>query len=128
MRQSLLFKQKKAREVSCLNPRIWKAQLWLLTKGVIKRLAILITKRLIDQELQTVKKGITYGALTTKSLDIHRRNARNFMVSQQHPTKNGITMEGNKGIMGKPTCPLGFNQAEIEKLKALLGTLDKPSS
>ena len=103
MRQSLLFKQKKAREVSCLNPRLWKAQLWLLTKGVIKRLAILITKRLIEQELQTVKKGITYGALTTKSLDIHGRSAKNFMVSQPQLAKSRVTIKGSRGIMNKHT-------------------------
>ncbi|RVW14416.1 hypothetical protein CK203_090507 [Vitis vinifera] len=31
------------------------------------------------------------------------------MVSQPHPAKSRVKMEGSKGIMGKPTCPL-FNQ------------------
>ena len=53
--------------------------------------------------------GINYSVLTTRSLDIHGRNAGNFIVSQLHPTKSGVTIEGNKGIMGKQTCLL-FNQ------------------
>ena len=72
-----------------MNPKIWKAQLWLLTKGVIRRLVLLITKRLIDQDLQIVITRITYGALT----------ARNFMVRQPHLAKGGATMEGSKGII-----------------------------
>ena len=36
--------------------------------------------------------GVTYGG--------------NFMVSQLHLAKSGFTMEGNKGIMSKQTCPL----------------------
>ena len=82
-----------------MNPKIWKAQLWLLTKGVIRRLVLLITKRLIDQDLQIVITRITYGALTARSLDIHGRNAGNFMVRQPHLAKGGATMEGSKGII-----------------------------
>ena len=50
--------------------------------------------------------GITWGALTIRSSDIHEKNARNFMVSQPNLAKSGVTMEGNKGIMGKKTCLL----------------------
>ena len=39
--------------------------------------------------------------LLLESLEIHGRNAGNFMVSQPHLTKSGVTMEGNKGIMRK---------------------------
>ena len=110
MRLSLSFEQKKV-EVSYLNLKIWKPRQWLLTKEVIKRLALLIIKRLIDQEFQTVITGITYSALTARSLDIHERNARNFMVSQPHLAKSGVTMEGNGGIMSKLTC-LKFSQSK----------------
>ena len=65
--------------MSCLNLRIWNARLWLVTKEVIRRLALPITKRLIDQELQTVIIRITYGVLTIRRLDIHRRNVGNFI-------------------------------------------------
>ena len=34
------------------------------------------------------------------------KNDRNFMVSQLHQAKNGVTMEDNRGIMGTQTCPL----------------------
>ena len=101
-----LFEQKKVGEVSCLNLRIWKTQLWLRTKAMIKRLALLITKGLISQGLQIVITRITYGALTVRNLDIHGKNVGNFMVSQLHLAKNGVTMEANKGIMGKQTCLL----------------------
>ena len=49
---------------------------------------------------------ITYGALTVRNLDIHRKNVRNFMVSQLHLAKSRVTKEDNRGIMGKKTCPL----------------------
>ncbi|KAL6319985.1 hypothetical protein AAG906_037062 [Vitis piasezkii] len=75
-----IIQAKKVGEVSCLNLKIWKAKLWLLTKGVIRSLTLLITKRLIDQGLQTVTTGITSGAFTAKNLDINGRNVRNFMV------------------------------------------------
>ena len=39
--------------------------------------------------------GITNGALTARSLDIHGRNVGNLMVSQPHLAKSGVTMEGN---------------------------------
>ena len=81
-------------------------QLWSLTKVMIRRLALLITKGLIDQRLQTVIILITYGALTVRNLDIHEKNVGNFMVSQLHLAKSGITREDNRGIMGKQTCPL----------------------
>ena len=44
------------------------------------------------ERLQTVIIVVTYGG--------------NFMVSQLHLAKSGFTMEGNKGIMSKQTCPL----------------------
>ena len=56
-----------------------------------------------------MKTWITYDALTASSLDIHERSLGNFMVNKPHPAKSGVKMEGSKGIMGKPTCPL-FNQ------------------
>ena len=76
---------------------------------VIRRLALIITKGSIGQRLHTVVTRATYGALTGERLNIHERNARNFMVSQPHLAKRGVTMEGNKMIMGKHTCLL-FNQ------------------
>ena len=77
-------------EVSCLNLRIWKAWLWLPTKAMIRRLALLITKGPIGQRLQTVITEITYAALTVRNLDIHGKNVENFMVSQLHLAKSGV--------------------------------------
>ena len=54
--------------------------------------------------LQTVITGRTYGALIAIRLDIHVRNDENFMASQPHLAKSGVTMEGSRGIMGKNTC------------------------
>ncbi|RVW91351.1 hypothetical protein CK203_035401 [Vitis vinifera] len=85
-----IIQVEESRRSVMLEPKIWKAQLWLLTKGVIRRLVLLITKRLIDQDLQIVITRITYGALTARSLDIHRRNARNFMHVEDAPRGNPI--------------------------------------
>ena len=67
-----------------MNLRIWKAQLWLLTKAMIIRLALRITKGLISQRLQTVITRTTYGALTVKNLDIHKKNVGNFTVNPNY--------------------------------------------
>ena len=74
---------------------------------------------------------------TTRRLDIYEGNVGNFIVS--NPAKSGVTMESSIGIMDKHTCLLfnqlkrsleqgGFNQEDIEKLRTLLGTLEKASS
>ncbi|RVX02941.1 hypothetical protein CK203_023148 [Vitis vinifera] len=65
--------------MSCLNLKIWKARLWLLTKAMIRRLALLIAEGLISQRLQIVIIGITYGALIVRNLNIHGKNVGNFM-------------------------------------------------
>ena len=70
------------------------------------RLSLLITKGLIDQGLQIMIIVITYGALTVRNLDIHKKNVGNFIVSQLHLAKSGDTTEGNRGIIGKQTCLL----------------------
>ena len=53
--------------------------------------------------------GTTYGALIARKQDIHKSGARNSMERHQHLAKGGATMKGNRGIMGKHTCPL-YNQ------------------
>ena len=53
--------------------------------------------------------GISYGALTVRSLDVHGKNVGNLMVSQPYLVKSGVAMEGNRGIMGKQACLL-FSQ------------------
>ena len=62
---------------------------------MIRRLALLITKGLIGQRLQIVIIGITYGGLIVRNLDIRGKNVGNFMVSQLHLAKSGVTMEDN---------------------------------
>ena len=52
---------------------------------------------------------ITYGALTARRQGIHGSDVGNSMANHLHLTKSGLTMESNKGIMGKHTC-LMFNQ------------------
>ena len=76
---------------------------------MIRWLALLITKGVIGQGIQTVIIGITYGAFLVKTLDIHGRNVGNSMVSQPHLTKSGVTIDDNGEIMSKHTCVL-FNQ------------------
>ncbi|RVW21061.1 Transposon Ty3-I Gag-Pol polyprotein [Vitis vinifera] len=97
MRLSLLFKQKKVGEVSCLNLKIWKAKLWLPNKGS-------------DQKANIVDKK-----KTDRSRASNRDNRDNlWCIYCQKPRHK------------REKCR--FNQEEIENLRALLGTLEKPSS
>ena len=76
---------------------------------MIKRQALLITKQLINQGTQIVITRITYDALIAKKQNIHENDVGSSMASYQHLAKNGVTMEGSKGLMGKHTYLL-YNQ------------------
>ena len=76
---------------------------------MIRRQAPLTTKGLSGQGSQTMITGTTYGALIARKQDIHKSGAGNSMERHQHLAKGGATMKGNRGIMGKHTCPL-YNQ------------------
>ena len=68
-----------------LKPQNMEGSTMVVNKGnEIIRLALLITKGFIGQRLQTVITGITYGALTVKNLDTHKKNVGNFMVSPNY--------------------------------------------
>ena len=80
-----IIRAKESRRSGMLKPQNMEGSTMVVNKGnEIIRLALLITKGLIGQRLQTVITGITYGALTVKNLDTHKKNVGNFMVSPNY--------------------------------------------
>lgn len=105
---------------------------------MIKRLALPITKGLISQGLQIIIIGIAYGALYYqkarhiwgKCWKLHStQSSKEWGYNGEQYRDNGQTHLSFVQPVEERSLEQGrFNQEEIEKLRTLLGTLEKASS